>query len=113
MAHADLNRRTFIQTGGLALAAAKSYAFQPARRPRRVGLIGTGWYGKIDLLRLIQVEPVEVVSLCDVDSHMLAQAADIVASRQKSGKKPRLFHDYRDMLKEKDLDICLVAPPDH
>ena len=113
-----INRRRFIQAGGLALAASRtvgsnSYAMQVGRRPRRVGLIGTGWYGKIDLLRLIQVEPVEVVSLCDVDSRMLDQAADIVASRQKSGKKPRMFHDYRDMLKEKDLDICLIAPPDH
>jgi hypothetical protein len=42
-------------------------------KPRRVGLIGTGWYGKSDLLRLIQVAPVEVVSLCDVDSQMLAR----------------------------------------
>ncbi|MFN5915795.1 MAG: gfo/Idh/MocA family oxidoreductase, partial [Planctomycetota bacterium] len=26
---------------------------------KRVGLIGTGWYGKADLFRLIQVAPVE------------------------------------------------------
>ena len=80
---------------------------------KRVGLIGTGWYGKIDLLRLIQVAPVEVVSLCDVDKKMLGEAADLVASRQKSGKKPRLYADYREMLKEKDLDIVLVGTPDH
>ena len=41
---------------------------QPAKR---VGLIGSGWYGKCDVLRLIQVAPVEVVSICDVDSQML------------------------------------------
>ena len=39
---------------------------------KRVALIGSGWYGKIDLLRLIQVAPVEVVGLCDVDSKMLS-----------------------------------------
>ena len=27
------------------------------QKPRRVGLIGTGWYGKSDLWRLIQVAP--------------------------------------------------------
>jgi predicted dehydrogenase len=78
-----------------------------------VGLIGCGWYGKIDLLRLIQVSPVEVVSLCDVDQHMLADAANKVAARQASKKTPRTFSDYRQMLKERDLDIVLIAPPDH
>lgn len=44
---------------------------------------------------------------------MLAGAADIVASRQASKKKPRTYGDYRQMLKEKDLDLVLIAPPDH
>jgi predicted dehydrogenase len=56
---------------------------------------------------------VEVVSLCDVDQHMLAQAAEIVAGRQASKKTPRTYSDYRKMLAEKDLDIVLVATPDH
>ncbi len=109
-----MNRRTFVgSAAGMALTAAAGQAMQPSRKPRRVGLIGTGWYGKIDLLRLIQVEPVEVVSLCDADSAMLSQAADIVASRQKSGRKPQTFHHYGDMLKQSGLDICLIATPDH
>ena len=49
----------------------------------------------------------------DFDVGMLAEAAEIVASRQKSGKKPRTYGDYREMLQEKDLDIVLVATPDH
>jgi predicted dehydrogenase len=82
-------------------------------KPKRVGLIGCGWYGKCDLFRLIQVSPVEVVSLCDVDKKMLSQAAEMVSTRQASKKVPRTFGDYREMLKEKDLDIVLVATPDH
>src|SRR5687767_4076767 len=110
-----MNRRDFVKAGaaGLALSALKSYAAEFADQKKRVGLIGTGWYGKCDLLRLIQVAPVEVVSLCDVDKKMLAEAADIVASRQASKKKPRTYADYREMLKEKDLDIVLVETPDH
>ena len=52
-----MNRRQFLSTtaAGVALAYADE-------KPRRVGLIGSGWYGKCDLLRLIQVSPVEVVS---------------------------------------------------
>lgn len=102
-----MNRRQFLSTTGAGLFA------QGTGKPKRVGLIGTGWYGKSDLFRLIQVAPVEVVSLCDVDKKMLAAAADTVAERQLSKKRPRTYSDYREMLKERDLDICLIATPDH
>ena len=113
-----MNRREFLHAGaataGLALSPAGYHvAASTAAETKRVGLIGTGWYGKADLLRLIQVAPVEVVSLCDVDKKMLAAAAEIVATRQASKKTPRTFADYREMLKQKDLDIVLIATPDH
>jgi predicted dehydrogenase len=110
-----MNRREFVKAGaaGLALSAIGGYGAEFADQKKRVGLIGTGWYGKCDLFRLIQVAPVEVVSLCDVDKKMLGEAADMVASRQASKKKPRIYGDYREMLKEKDLDIVLVETPDH
>ena len=111
-----MNRRQFL-TSGAALAVASSrlgrYAEAFADTPLRAGLIGTGWYGKADLFRLIQVAPVEVVSLCDVDSAMLADAAQQVAGRQVSKKTPRTYADYRRMLAEKDLDLVLIATPDH
>lgn len=111
-----MDRRTFLQAtaAGAAVSVAASDAAEVAsQQKKRVGLIGTGWYGKADLLRLIQVAPVEVVSLCDVDSKMLDHAAELVASRQLSQRKPRMYGDYREMLAEKDLDIVLVATPDH
>jgi predicted dehydrogenase len=110
-----MNRRDFIKQGAAALALTRvpAYAVQPADTRKRVGLIGTGWYGKSDLLRMIQVAPIEVVSLCDVDRRMLADAADLVATRQVSKKKPRTYGDYREMLKARDLDIVLIDTPDH
>ena len=110
-----MHRRDFIKhtAAALALSGTPAYAEQLADTRKRVGLIGCGWYGKSDLLRLIQVAPVEVVSLCDVDKKMLAEAAEIVSTRQASKKKPRTYGDYREMLKEKDLDIVLIATPDH
>src|SRR3954471_1052416 len=111
-----MNRREFLQAGaaGLAFTTVGGYAAEFAdQKPKRVGLIGCGWYGKADLFRLIQVAPVEVVSLCDVDKKMLAEAAEMVAERQASKKTPRTYGDYRKMLAEKDLDIVLIATPDH
>jgi predicted dehydrogenase len=111
-----MDRRQFLATSAAGLAfsqASPAQAQFDAQKKRRVGLIGSGWYGKADLLRLVQVAPVEVVSLCDVDKQMVANAADLVATRQASKKKPRTFADYRELLAQKDLDIVLIAPPDH
>src|SRR5208282_604775 len=47
------------------------------------------------------------------DQKMLSEAAGLVATRQSSKKAPRTYTDYREMLKEKDLDIVLIATPDH
>lgn len=108
-----MNRRRFLQTGiaGLALSAARGV--QAADRPIRVGLIGCGWYGKSDIFRLVQVAPVEIVSLCDVDRKMMEDCAEIASRRQVSRKKPRMFTDYREMLRQKDLDMVEIATPDH
>ncbi|NQT02272.1 MAG: Gfo/Idh/MocA family oxidoreductase [Planctomycetes bacterium] len=111
-----MDRRDFLKAGaaGLALSTVGGYATGFAgQRSRRVGLIGCGWYGKSALFRLLQVAPVEVVSLCDVDSKMLAEAAAMVAARQRSKRKPRTYGDYREMLKREQLDIVHVATPDH
>ena len=108
-----MDRREFFSAAGAGLAVASMRGADATAKPIRVGLIGTGWYGKCDLFRLIQVAPVEVVSLCDVDSKMLAEAAKLTAERQVSKKEPRTYGDYREMLKEKDLDIVLVDTPDH
>ena len=110
-----MNRRQFVYTSAAGLAWLASAQREQAadQKKLRVGMIGCGWYGKTDLFRLIQVSPVEVVSLCDVDSRMLADAAELTSQRQASHKKPRTYGDYRKMLAEKDLDIVLVDTPDH
>ena len=110
-----MNRRHFLKTtsAALALSAVPSYAAQLADTRKRVALIGSGWYGKSDLLRLIQVAPVDVVSLCDVDKRMLADAASLVATRQASKRTPRTYTDYRALLAERDVDIVLIDTPDH
>jgi predicted dehydrogenase len=111
-----MDRRKFLirsaSLASLAALSARVYA-APHVKPRRVGLIGCGWYGKCDLLQLLNVEPVEVVSLCDVDSLMLAEAADLFESRQASKKRPRTYANYKDLLAEMDLDLVLIATPDH
>ncbi|HWD18018.1 MAG TPA: Gfo/Idh/MocA family oxidoreductase [Verrucomicrobiae bacterium] len=108
-----INRRQFVRATALAAMAWGARGWAAGAAPKRVGLIGCGWYGKSDLFRLLQVAPVEVVSLCDVDRKMLEAAGAMTAARQVSKKTPRLYHDYRELLREKDLDIVIVGTPDH
>src|SRR3954465_8498211 len=112
-----MNRREFIGGSAAIIAASRLSRYETLASQiaanKRVGLIGTGWYGKSDLLRMVQVAPINVVSLCDVDSRMLSDAADLVATRQVSKKRPRTHADWRKMLAEKDLDIVLIGTPDH
>jgi predicted dehydrogenase len=118
-----MQRRDFLHAGALlaagstaaVAATAKVRAADPApnTKPLRVGLVGCGWYGKTDLFHLMQVAPVEVVGLCDVDSAAREAAGALVAKRQPSGKAPPLFGDYRTLLSEAKPEIVLVATPDH
>jgi predicted dehydrogenase len=108
-----MDRRQFLHTAAAGALTTALHAQGTSRSVRRVGLIGCGWYGKSDLFRLVQVEPVEIVSLCDVDTKMLAGAADMAVERQASHKRPDLYSDYREMLAKKNLDMVLIATPDH
>lgn len=112
-----LNRREFIKGAAASVAITSIDPFRlgifNTEKSYRVGLIGAGWYGKSDICRLIQVSPVNVVAMCDVDSVMLKDAAALVSQRQQSRKTPALYSDYKKMLAENKLDIVLIGSPDH
>ncbi len=112
-----LNRRDFLK-GSSVLATLASFGllgmdFKDREGPLQVALIGAGWYGKSDLFRLIQVADVEVVGLCDPDKNMLKAAGDMVATRQKSGKVPALYEDYKELLAKEKPEFVLIGSPDH
>jgi predicted dehydrogenase len=110
-----IGRRRFLTTSSAVVATGLLGAdgADVAAKPRRVGLIGAGWYGKSDLWRLVQVAPVEVVALADPDRRMLEGAVGIAEQRQASHARPAAYGDYRRMLADHELDIVLVGSPDH
>ena len=114
-----INRRAFLKTSAAAAAMAALPSFGADApdivngKPKRVSLIGAGWYGKSDLWRLIQVAPVEVVSICDPDQRLLKEAVELAQQRQASKNAPRAYKDYREMLKQESPEIVLVGSPDH
>ena len=116
-----MDRRQFLQaaaTSSVAAGLSRSVVaadreLQQPEKPLRVALIGSGWYGKVDLLRLLQVHDADVRAVCDVDSKMADEAAATIAERQKSGQTPKTYSDYRELLKSESLDAVLIDTPDH
>jgi predicted dehydrogenase len=96
------NRREFL--GSLAVAA-------PPAPKIKIGLIGCGWYGCVDLRAAFQNGGVECLALCDVDGDHLAAAAAEVEKSQ--GRRPRTFKHYRDLLDAPGLQAVIIATPPH
>ena len=108
-----MNRRTFVSSlavAGAAVASKSLLAADAAPRPR-VGVIGSGWYGGVNLGVFARCTAVDFVSLCDVNQHNLQKTLQLVAKHQAA--VPRTFVDYREMLASGQHDIVIVATPDH
>ena len=67
------------------------------------GIIGVGGMGR----NHIPYNNTRVVAMCDVDSNHLAQAAKLVKD------KISLYHDFRDLILDKNVDIVHIATPPH
>lgn len=73
-----------------------------------IGAHGMGWYNLTDHLKSPEVE---CVALCDVDDSVLRERS---AELEKlTGRKPKLYKDYRQVLDDKTIDAVIIATPDH
>jgi predicted dehydrogenase len=106
-----ISRRTFTQSAaaGGALAALQSprLAGVGSNERIRLGVIGVGNRGDQLLDALLCHKDAEVAALCDVYEPYLE------AAQKKVGGKARLYHDYRELVAQKDLDAVVIATPDH
>lgn len=77
----------------------------------RLGLIGCGGMGQGDLHCFLRNPEVDCVVICDVDDAQIAKGVGIV--EQERGHKPDTVKDFRRVLDRKDVDVVLIATPDH
>ena len=92
----------------------------------RVGFIGTGNRGSQLLQSFMKVPDVKVTALCDLYRPYLLRKRELVDPRyflpkgrpipamgENFGQEVALYHDYRKMLDDKNVDVVCISTPDH
>ena len=77
----------------------------------RVGLIGCGGMGRGDLATFFLNLEVDCPVVCDIDDAHIAQTVKLV--EEKRGARPDGVKDFRRVIDRDDVDVVLVATPDH
>ena len=125
------SRRQFL---GTALGAAVTAGF-PAMGPMivpasvmgknspanriNVGAIGVGRISRVhDLPGIWQFDTARIVAVCDLDSKRVEAGKQLVNGHyaEKTGKSydgVTGYHDYRELLGNKDIDAVVISTPDH
>lgn len=104
-----MNRRKFLGTSVAAPAIAQAADGKSAAASDRVriGVIGCGGMGRMDLQDFLRMGDADVVAVCDVFR------ANAEAARKLTGGKAEIAGDFRKVIERKDVDAVIVATPDH
>ena len=70
-----------------------------------VGAVGLRYQGSVDAHKAQMYG--DIVAVCDIDRHVRDQA------KASFGSTPRSYEDYRDLLARKEVDVVVIATPDH
>jgi predicted dehydrogenase len=109
-----MKRRKFLEVSAMGTATLATSFYIPVKQVERklkIGLIGAGWYGMVDINAALKSGGVEVTCICDVDSDHLKSSADELEKLQ--GTRPKTFKYYKDLLDMKGLDALFIGTIPH
>jgi len=121
-------RRVFIKQTAMGMAGAisiptivPSYVFGKGAPSNRinVAVIGCGRQSvKPNIPQLLDSDLAQIIAVCDVDAWRLRKAQQQVndgytQQKGKSYKGCSAYEDFRDVLRQKDVDAVMIATPDH
>jgi len=117
-----ISRRSFLRVAGAAAGtaalsgvarAAEETAADPSadKRPLKLGIIGTGWQGKVLMKNALKVPGIEFVAICDIVSTRMDQAQQVLTDGGR--EKAKTYADYHELLKDKNIQAVVIATPLH
>jgi predicted dehydrogenase len=83
----------------------------PANEKITVALIGCRNMGWANLRSMLKQPGVECVALCDIDDAVLNEKA--AELEKMTGKKAKLYKDFRKVLDDKSIQAVIIGTPDH
>lgn len=117
----QLSRRSFLKTtgamaAGMSMLSAKSFGRVLGANDRiNTAILGCGHIAEAchvtDLLPLVKDNKVGILTVCDVYATRARAFQDRIQA--EGGTKPTMSKDYRDILKNKDVDYVTVTSPEH
>jgi predicted dehydrogenase len=100
-------RRTFLATGGSALAA---WAAPPSDQIT-LGVIGSGGRGTFVMGVFQKDAALKVTAICDVYEPNLENAVSMAS--KVAGTHPKVYRNYKELLADQDVQAVLIATPEH
>jgi predicted dehydrogenase len=126
-----VSRRKFLETSAKATALTTVALGFPSIVPAsvfgknapsnriNVGAIGTGRISRIhDMPGVWKSDFAQIVAVCDLDTKRAAEGKQLVNEYySKRDGKPfdgvKEYHDYKELINNKDIDAVLISTPDH
>jgi predicted dehydrogenase len=123
----EVSRRSFLKTAAAATAVAgfptivPSSVFGQMAPSKRinVGAIGVGRISRVhDLPGIWQYDDVRIMAVCDLDANRVEEGKALINATyaKKTGKETdgvTGYHNYHELLANKDIDAVVISTPDH
>ncbi|MFK8111330.1 MAG: Gfo/Idh/MocA family protein [Rubripirellula sp.] len=117
----EQDRRLFLRAGATLAAAGmlqSSTRAQDAGEPTEspgekvvLGIMGVNGRGSAIARGMMAAPNTEIGYICDVDSRVAVKVGDLVGEVQK--KNPKVVGDFRKILDDSEVDVLVVAAPNH
>jgi len=115
----SINRRGFLKKSAVAAAGLmvsapmvkKGFAKNSPNETVNIGVTGIRSRGRAHYRSFGKIPNVNVAAICDIDENLFPKAVEDI--EKMTGKKPKTYVDFRDMIQDKDIDAVSIATPDH
>ncbi len=119
------DRRKFLQNsaslvaGGMLISAFDNNAFAIFKNriapsdQLNIGAVGIKGMGWANVTAALKVPGVNLVAICDVDQSVIDQRLADLAKLNVDASKVKVYHNYKALLDQKDIDVVIIGTPDH